>query len=183
MSLANVKPNPKYHPRSEAPATGLKSPKISYYADHVTIRVPNGQWDDALHEQAQFANLRSDPGAVAGLITSERSQPSTNQGDATAARPVLQPDRRDAIPLTYCNHTRRIIALVGFVVSSVTILGVHVAGNDGKVPGFQPLPLFDDDRSPMGVLFSSVIGLGIFASGAIGVAGIIGFFIQKCLEE
>ncbi len=181
MSLADV--NPNLHSRSAVPATPLTSPQIIQGPDCVAILLPNGLWNEALEELAQSANIRSAPRAVAELIASERSQPSTNQDAATAAPPVLQPDPRDAIPLTYCNRTRHMIALVGFVVSSVTILGVHVAGNDGKVPGFQPLPLFDDDRNPMGVLFSSVIGLGIFASGAIGAAGIIGFSIQKCLEE
>jgi hypothetical protein len=167
MSQANVKPNTNYHPRPEAPATGLKSPKISYYADHVTIRVPNGQWNEALQEQAQSANIRSDPRAVAELVASERAQPSTNQGAATPARPVLQPDRRDAIPLTYCNRTRNIIALVGFVVSSATILGVHVAANDGKVPGFQPLPLSGGRLSES--FLDHPIGLGMYASCAIAV--------------
>jgi hypothetical protein len=180
MSLADV--NRKYHPRSEAPATPLKSPKISYYSDHVTIRVPNGQWNEALQEQAQSANIRPDPRVVAELIASERSQPSTNQGAATPARPVLQSDSSDAIPLTHCNRTRRIIALAGFVVSSVTILGVHVAGNDGKVPGFQPLPLYDGDDYSLRSLFST-IGLGMFGFAAIAAVGIAGYTCHKLSEE
>lgn len=168
MSQANV--NPNYHQRSEVPATPLRSPKISYYSDHVTIRVPNGQWNEALQEQAQSANIRPDPRAVAGLISSERSQPSTNQGAATAAPPVLQPDRRDAIPLTYCDRTRRIISVIGFVVSSVTILGVHMAGNDGKVPGFQPLTTSDSSNDSAkdiqgdSLLVGSLAGMGIVFS-------------------
>jgi hypothetical protein len=137
MSQANF--NPNLHSRSEVPATPLTSPQIIQGPDCVAILLPNGLWNEALQEQAQSANIRSDPRAVAELIASERSQPSTNQGDATAARPVLQPDRRDAIPLIYCNRTRHIIALVGFVVSSATILGVQMAAIADLVPGFQPL--------------------------------------------
>lgn len=145
MSRANF--NPNLHSRSEVPATPLTSPQIIQGPDCVAILLPNGLWNEALQEQAQSANIRSDPRAVAELIASERSQPSTNQGTATPARPVLQPDRRDAIPLTYCNRTRRTIAIAGFVVSSVTILGVHMAALSDRVPGFQPLtiPGLSDD--------------------------------------
>ena len=181
MSQANV--NPNYHPRSEVPATGLKSPKISYYSDHVTIRVPKGQWNEALQEQAQSANIRPDPRAVADLIASERSQPIANRSTATGARPVLHSDPRDAIPLTYCDKTRRIISLVGFVVSSATILGVHLAGNDGRVPGFQPLPLYDDDRGPSDAVYSGVVALSFFGIIAISVAGFIGLCIHKFFQE
>jgi hypothetical protein len=131
--------------RTDAPVTALTSPKISYYPDHVTIRLRNGVWTEALQEQAQSANIRPDPRAVADLIASERSQPVANRSAAIGARPVLHSDPRDAIPLTYCDRTRRIISLVGFVVSSATILGVHMAGNDGRVPGFQPLKIFQED--------------------------------------
>ena len=181
MSQANV--NPNYHPRSEVPATGLKSPKISYYSDHVTIRVPKGQWNEALQEQAQSANIRPDPRAVADLIASERSQPIANRSTATGARPVLHSDPRDAIPLTYCDKTRRIISLVGFVVSSATILGVRLAGNDGRVPGFQPLPLYDDDRGPSDAVYSGVVALSFFGIIAISVAGFIGLCIHKFFQE
>ena len=133
--------------RPDVPVTPLTSPKISYYRDHVTIRLPNGVWNEALQEQAQSANIRPDPRAVADLIASERSQPDANRSTATGARPVLHSDPRDAIPLTYCDRTRRIISLVGFVVSSATILGVHMAGNDDKVPGFQPIKLYENDRN------------------------------------
>jgi hypothetical protein len=145
MSRANF--NPNLHSRSEVPATPLTSPQIIQGPNCVAILLPNGLWNEALQEQAQSANIRSDPRAVAELIASERSQPSTNQGTATPARPVLQPDRRDAIPLTYCNRTRRTIAIAGFVVSSVTILGVHMAALSDRVPGFQPLtiPGLSDD--------------------------------------
>jgi hypothetical protein len=165
MSQANF--NPNLHSRSEVPATPLTSPQIIQGPDCVAILLPNGLWNEALQEQAQSANIRSDPRAVAELIASERSQPSTNQGTATPARPVLQPDRRDAIPLIYCNRTRHIIALVGFVVSSATILGVHVAANDGKVPGFQPLPLSGGRLSES--FLDHPIGLGMYASCAIAV--------------
>jgi hypothetical protein len=180
MSQANF--NPNLHSRPEVPATPLTSPQIIQGPDCVAILLPNGLWNEALREQAQSANIRSAPRAVAELIASERSQPSTNQDAATAAPPVLQPDRRDAIPLTHCNRTRRIIALVGFVVSSVTILGVHMAGNDGKVPGFQPLPLYDGDDYSLRSLFST-IGLGMFGSAAIAVVGIVGYTCHKLSEE
>jgi hypothetical protein len=130
--------------RPDVPVTPLTSPKISHYRDHVTIRLPNGVWNESLQELAQSANIRPDPKAVADLIASERSQPDANRSTAKGARPVLHSDPRDAIPLTYCDQTRRIISLVGFVVSSATILGVHMAGNDGKVPGFQPIKMFEE---------------------------------------
>lgn len=125
--------------RTDAPATVLRRPHISYYDDHVTIRVPTGQWNEALQDSARSANITHDPVAVAELIVSERSQSTVNRGAATVARPVLHSDPRDAIPLTYCDKTRRIIALVGFVVSSATIFGVHLASVTDRVPGFQPL--------------------------------------------
>ena len=169
MSLSDVKP--KYHPRTEAPATGLESPKISYYRDHVTIRLPNGVWNEALQEQAQSANIRPDPKAVADLIASERSQPVANRSTATGVRPVLHSDPRDAIPLTYCDRTRRIISLVGFVVSSATILGVLIAGNDGKVPGFQPLKLFEeDDKTFLGLVGATYICMVILFAGMYKIA-------------
>jgi hypothetical protein len=145
--------------RPDVPVTPLTSPKISYYRDHVTIRLPTGVWNEALQEQAQSANIRPDPKAVADLIASERSQPDANRSTATGARPVLHSDPRDAIPLTYCDQTRRIISLVGFVVSSATILGVHMAGNDDKVPGFQPLKIYPKYND-------------VFALGVVGVVGI-----------
>lgn len=145
--------------RPDVPVTPLTSPKISYYRDHVTIRLPNGVWNEALQEQAQSANIRPDPRAVADLIASERSQPDANRSTATGARPVLHSDPRDAIPLTYCDRTRRIISLVGFVVSSATILGVHMAGNDGKVPGFQPIKMFENDSNEAFLGFVGVSGI------------------------
>ena len=142
MSIKNIT-----NQRPDVPVTPLTSPKISYYRDHVTIRLPTGVWNEALQEQAQSANIRPDPRAVADMISSERSQPVANRSTATGALPVLHSDPRDAIPLTYCDKTRRIISMVGFVVSSATILGVHIAGNDGKVPGFQPIKLYENDRN------------------------------------
>lgn len=158
--------------RTDAPVTALTSPKISYYPDHVTILLPNSVWNEALQEQAQSANIRPDPRAVADLIASERSQPVANRSTATGARPVLQSDSRDAIPLTYCDRTRRIISLVGFVVSSATILGVHIAGNDGKVPGFQPLKLYEDgnDKTVLGLVGAISIFMVIYFAGMYKIA-------------
>jgi len=178
MSIKNITKQ-----RPDVPVTPLASPKISYYRDHVTIRLPTGVWNEALQEQAQSANIRPDPKAVADLIASERSQPDANRSTATGARPVLYSDSRDVIPLTYCDKTRHIISLVGFIVSSATILGVHMAGNDGKVPGFQPLPLYDDDRGEIAANLSSTAMLAVFGSGAIAVAGMITFCCKKIFED
>ena len=167
MSQANV--NPNYHQRSEVPATPLRSPKISYYSDHVTIRVPNGQWNEALQEQAQSANIRPDPRAVADLIASERSQPVANRSTAIGARPVLHSDPRDAIPLTYCNRTRRTIAIAGFFVSSATILGVHLAAISDRVPGFQPLMLIGVGSDTKEIREGEMISLGLVAGGLFSV--------------
>ena len=158
--------------RPDVPVTPLTSPKISYYPDHVTIRLPNGVWNEALREQAKSANIRPDPKAVADLIASERSQPVANRSTATGVRPVLHSDPRDAIPLTYCDKTRRIISLVGFVVSSATILGVHMAGNDDKVPGFQPLRLYEgvNDKNVLGVVGATSIFMVIFFAGMCKIA-------------
>lgn len=180
MSQANV--NPKYHPRSEAPATGLESPKISYYSDHVTIRVPNGQWNEALQEQAQSANIRPDPGAVAELIASERSQPAANQGSATAARPILHSDSRDAIPLTYCNGTRRTIAIAGSVVSSATILGVHLAAISDRVPGFQPLTMLGGGSDPTESREGEIIPIGLMVGGLFSVVAFL-MYLWKYLAD
>jgi hypothetical protein len=169
--------------RTDAPVTALTSPKISYYRDHVTIRLPNGVWNEALQEQAQSANIRPDPKAVADLITSERSQPDANRSTATGARPVLHSDSRDAIPLTYYDNTRHIISVVGFIVSSATILGVHLAGNDGKVPGFQPLPLYDGDRGEIAATWSGPAMLAVFGSTAIAVTRIITFSCKYFFED
>ena len=158
--------------RPDVPVTPLTSPKISYYPDHVTIRLPNDVWNEALQEQAQSASIRPDPKAVADLIASERSQPVANRSTATGVRPVLHSDPRDAIPLTYCDKTRRIISLVGFVVSSATILGVHMAGNDDKVPGFQPLRLYEgvNDKNVLGVVGATSIFMVIFFAGMCKIA-------------
>ena len=158
--------------RPDVPVTPLTSPKISYYPDHVTIRLPNDVWNEALQEQAQSASIRPDPKAVADLIASERSQPVANRSTATGVRPVLHSDPRDAIPLTYCDKTRRIISMVGFVVSSATILGVHIAGNDGKVPGFQPLEMYEaeNNRVVLGVVGGSSIFMVIFFAGMCKIA-------------
>lgn len=160
--------------RTEAPADVL-SPQINYYDDHVTIRVPNGQWNEALQELAQSAKVTSDPRAVAKLIASERSQPAANQDVPKAARPVLQWDPRDEIPLTHCNKTRRIIGLVGFIVSSVTIFGVHVASIADRVPGFQPLTIYEMQQGEDPAVFklNNIVGLSCLAIGNLILAVLV----------
>jgi hypothetical protein len=180
MSQANF--NPNLHSRSGVPATPLTSPQIIQGPDCVAILLPNGLWNEALQEQAQSANIRSDPRAVAELIASERSQPSTNQGTATPARPVLQPDRRDAIPLIYCNRTRHIIALVGFVVSSATILGVQMAAIADLVPGFQSLPIYLNSEEPRGPV-DKIGNIAILGFTGIGVIFLIACFAPLGISE
>ena len=159
--------------RSDAPAKVLMRPHIRYYDDHVTIRVPTGQWNESLQQLAASANVASDPTAVAELIASERSQPATNQGTATAAHPAWQSDPRDAIPLTYCNNTRRIIALIGFLVSSTTILGVQLAALADLVPGFQALPISARTDSYDEAKFreNNLVSIGFFGSFFICMGG------------
>lgn len=170
--------------RADAPAPAdAPTVQISYDTDHVIIRVPIGQWNEALQEQAGSTEITTDVRAIAKLIASERSESATRQSVTTAARPAPQPDPRDAIPFTYCNHTRRILALVGFVVSSATILGVHMAGNDGHVPGFQRLPMIPEGplTSAEGALEPIIFTSLIFIVAQIGVSAIkLGFC--KCGE-
>jgi len=172
--------------RPDAPATVLRKPHISYYDDHVTIRVPTGQWNEALQDSARSVNIAHDPIAVAELIASERSQSTVNRDAATVSRPVLHSDPRDAIPLTYCDKTRRIIALVGFVVSSATILGVHLASVTDRVPGFQPLTLsglgpVNEYRSPAENRSYDLLWIGMIYGGLIYVVVLSAVYSCYCL--
>jgi hypothetical protein len=159
--------------RTDAPGTALMTPQIRYYPDHVTVRIPSGQWNEALQEQAQSADIGSDPRAVADLIASERSQPMANQGFGTAAPSVLHSDPRDDIPLTYCNFTRITICAAAFVVSSIAILATQMIGNAGHIPGFKMLAF--DPKGENANLF-----LGIFGSAFIYCFALMNCLLNSC---
>ncbi len=127
-------------PRSDAPTDALR-PQIYYYEDHVTIRIDRGEWDAGLERQAKSANIATDKAVRAAWKASEANGPIADPGTARAIHTVARSDPRDAIPLVYSNTTRRIMSVVGCLLSTGAIVGVNLLGNAGYVPGFKELPL------------------------------------------
>jgi len=124
----------------------LSTSTINIGDKFATIQIPIGVWNDGLKDEQKklkSPDTKIDMEAVAEWMSVKIVRPAAVQ------TLVSQPDPHDDIPLVHSSKTRRIIHLVGFFLSSSAILGVHIAGNAGHVPGFQPLPFFTvDPRSP-----------------------------------
>ena len=145
--------------RSDRP-TGASRPQIYYYEDHVTIRIKRRDWDEGLEKQAKSASGSIDQAARAAWKASEGAGPIDDSGAGKATHPVMQSDPRDEIPLVYCSGTRRIISALACLISAGTIFAIHLAGNDGNVPGFKPLtqPGMGSKREQDFFVFATIIG-------------------------
>ena len=122
----------------------LNTSKIRIDEKYATIRIPINVWNEGLEDEKK--NLES-PDTTVDLKALTARMKVKIVHTAAVQTLVSQPDPRDEIPLVYSSKTRKIIYLVGFFLSSSAILGVHIAGNEGHVPGFQPLPMFTANPS------------------------------------
>jgi hypothetical protein len=140
-------PIPHHRQRDTVPANqgfNLNTSRITIGEKYTNVRIPIDVWNDEVElEQKKLNSLdtKIDPKAVAERMSVKIVR------TAAVQTLVSQPDPRDKIPLVYSSKTRKIIYLVGFFLSSSAILGVHIAGNEGHVPGFQPLPMFTANPS------------------------------------
>ena len=135
-------PIPHHRQRDTVPANqefNLNTSEIRIDEKYATIRIPINVWNEGLEDERK--NLESPDTTVDLKALTERMSVKIVRTAAVQTL-VSQPDPRDKIPLVYSSKTRKIIYLVGFFLSSSAILGVHIAGNEGHVPGFQPLPIF-----------------------------------------
>jgi hypothetical protein len=135
----------------------LSTSTINIGEKYATIQIPIGVWNDGLKDEQK--KLKSPDTKIDMEAVTERMSVRIVRTAAVQTL-VSQPDPRDDIPLVYSSKTRRIICLVGFVLSSTVILGVHMAANAGHVPGFQPLPVFvrpvDHEGRPDDVIYGSM---------------------------
>ena len=135
-------PIPQTSDRAKVPVDlrfDLNTSRITIGEKYTNVRIPIDVWNDEVElEQKKLNSLdtKIDPKAVAERMSVKIVH------TAAVQTLVSQPDPRDKIPLVYSSKTRKIIYLVGFFLSSSAILGVHIAGNEGHVPGFKPLPIF-----------------------------------------
>ena len=140
-------PIPHHRQRDTVPANqgfNLNTSRITIGEKYTNVRIPIDVWNDEVElEQKKLNSLdtKIEPKAVAERMSVKIVR------TAAVQTLVSQPDPRDDIPLVYNSKTRKIIYLVGFFLSSSAILGVHIAGNAGHVPGFQSLPIFTVDPS------------------------------------
>ena len=149
----------------------LSTSTINIGDKYATIQIPIGVWNDGLKDEKK--KLKSPDTKIDMKAVTERMSIKIVRTAAVQTL-VSQPDPRDDIPLVYSSTKRKIIHLVGFFLSSSAILGVHIAGNAGHVPGFQPLPIFtvdprvpNDPRYPdpsPNVLLGFVFGLPILVT-------------------
>lgn len=140
-------PIPQTSDRAKVPVDlrfDLNTSRITIGEKYTNVRIPIDVWNDEVElEQKKLNSLdtKIDPKAVAERMSVKIVR------TAAVQTLVSQPDPRDEIPLVYSSKTRKFICLVGFFLSSSAILGVHIAGNEGHVPGFQPLPIFTANPS------------------------------------
>lgn len=169
---------PQTPPRAMVPADSVFNPDtttVNIGEEYATFRIPIDVWNEGLKDEQK--NLESqDPNIDLKAVTARMKVNIVRT--AAVQTLVSQPDPRDHIPLVYSSKKRKIIQLVGFALSSVAILGVHIAGNAGHVPGFQLLPLTADPMhsiDPSGTaLGSTMFSAGIFGIVTLGVLGIHG---------
>jgi hypothetical protein len=153
-------PFPQNRHRGTVPADhgfNLSTSTINIGEKYATIQIPIGVWNDGLKDEQK--KLKSPDTKIDMEAVTERMSVRIVRTAAVQTL-VSQPDPRDDIPLVYSSKTRKIIGLVGFVLSSTVILGVHMAANAGHVPGFQPLPVFvrpvDHEGRPDDVIYGSM---------------------------
>ena len=156
------KPTPQTSGRANVPVDArfdLNNSRITIGEKYTNVRIPIDVWNEEVEREKKNLNSRDteiDPKAVAARMSVKIVR------TAAVQTLVSQPDLRDDIPLVYSSKTRKIIHLVGFVLSSSAILGVHIAGNAGHVPGFQPLPFFpvapDGDSDSPNILLGMAFG-------------------------
>ena len=161
--------------------------KIREGDNKVTLTVPKRDWKEAMARQEQKAKSTDTTINLEPVMKKMKGQMVIKIVNTAAEQALTtRPDPRDAIPLTYCNKTRRIIALVGFVVSSATILGVHMAAIADRVPGFQPLTIFDPTKVPDSIdsqIQDNLLGIGMPAIGLIFFGVCMGYLGISVAED
>lgn len=141
--------------------------KIIKNGNQTMIKLPSRDWDEAVARQEQKVKSTDTAVDLEAAMKKMKGQMVIKIVNTAAEQALTtQPDPRDAIPLNYCDKTRRIIALVGFIVSTATIFRVQMAAVADRVPGFQPLPISSLNSlktEALSLEFNLIaLGLGVF---------------------
>ena len=161
--------------------------EIRESGNQVTLTFPKRDWKEAMARQEQKAKSTDTTINLEPVMKKMKGQMVIKIVNTAAEQALTtQPDPRDAIPLTYCDKTRRIIALVGFIVSSATILGVHMAAIADRVPGFQPLTIFELKTSGESIdsqIQANLVGIGMPAIFLIFFSVCMGYMVIDHAED
>jgi virulence-associated protein VagC len=154
----------------------LNELEIRENGNQVILTFPKRDWKEAMARQEQKAKSTDTTVNLEPVMKKMKGQMVIKIVN-TAAEQVLttRPDPRDAIPLTYCDKTRRIVALVGFIVSTATIFGVQTASVADLVPGFQPLHIFTRDEGNLGGTQGQYVGTNVmmFVMSTLSLVGMV----------
>jgi hypothetical protein len=165
----------------------LNELEIRENGNQVILTFPKRDWKEAMARQEQKAKSTDTTVNLEPVMKKMKGQMVIKIVNTAAEQALTtRPDPRDAIPLTYCDKTRRIVALVGFVVSSATILGVHMAAIADRVPGFQPLTIFDPTKVPESIdsqIRDNLMGIGMPAIGLIFFGVCMGYLRISVAED
>ncbi len=143
----------------------LNELEIRESGNQVILTFPKRDWKEAMAIQEQKAKSTDTTVNLEPVMKKMKGQMVIKIVNTAAEQALtMQPDPRDAIPLNYCDKTRRIIGLVGFIVSTATILGVQTASVADLVPGFQPLPINRWGEGNPGETHEKYVSGNVFAS-------------------
>ena len=138
--------------------------KIRESGNEVTLTLPKRDWKEAMARQEQRAKSTD---------TTVNLEPVMKKMKGQMVIKIVNTAAEQA--LTYCDKTRRIIALVGFIVSTATIFGVQTASVADLVPGFQPLQIFTRDEGNPGGTQGQYVGTNVitFVMSTLTLVGMV----------